>query len=114
MSGATGGRPMLTMELDPRMDSEPATNRMIQSRLTSSPPNSPSEPIRPGGRRMTVVGIVAEVREADENNHALRPRQLDAAALLVSGMLGKDVAQVVGVTEEAICRWKRRADFRRR
>jgi hypothetical protein len=70
---------------------------------------------RPVGRRIdgttAIVGVVARVPQSTVAQRALHPRQMDAAALLVGGMLVKNVAQALGVAEETVTRWKRRPDF---
>ncbi len=41
----------------------------------------------------------------------LKPKQEQAAFLLASGMLGKDVANTVGVTPETISSWRKDENF---
>ena len=63
------------------------------------------------GGTTIIVGVVARVPQRTGRQRALHSRQMDAAALLVGGMLVKDVAQVLGVADETVTRWKQRPDF---
>lgn len=42
----------------------------------------------------------------------LKPNQIKAATLLVSGMTGKDVASAINCTPETICHWKKETEFK--
>jgi hypothetical protein len=47
----------------------------------------------------------------DRHPHGLHPKQVQAATLLVGGMLGKDVAQALDIAEETVCRWRKKPEF---
>ena len=63
---------------------------------------------RVAGRRTRVV---AQGADKPVGTHGLRPKQLDAAVLLIGGMIAKDVAQALGVAEETVSRWRARREF---
>jgi hypothetical protein len=57
------------------------------------------------------VGIMTQVHAGTGNRKPLAVRQMDAATMLVNGVLGKEVAHRLDVAEETISRWRRRPEF---
>jgi hypothetical protein len=69
----------------------------------------------PSGRDITVaaVGIVAQVHACNGSRKPLAVRQIEAATLLVNGVLGKEVAERLDIAEETVSRWRQRPEFQR-
>ena len=59
----------------------------------------------------TRTGVAADRVDKPVTMNALPPRQIDAAVLLIGGMIAKDVAQALGVSQETVSRWRARQDF---
>jgi transposase len=67
------------------------------------------------GQQVTVaaVGIVAQVRECSGGRKPLAVKHIEAATMLVNGVLGKEVAERLDVAEETVSRWRQRPEFQR-
>lgn len=89
-------------------------------RRSSNGTNDPSSKTHRGAVRppATFADVQAEPEPTVIDNDGsalvvreLRPRQVQAANLLVQGMQGKEVAMVMKVAEETVSRWRQQPEF---
>jgi hypothetical protein len=107
----------------PVSGSSPFVNRNKPPARTSPAPSSSRAPaVDAGLHRLTPVDAMQPKRASEKTNPpprsarathvaTLTSRQLAAARLLACGRAPRDVADEVGVTRQALWKWRRRADF---
>jgi hypothetical protein len=66
----------------------------------------------PTGQQLAIAALgVMRVGAGSDGRKPLAVRQIEAATMLVNGVLGKEVAERLDVAEETISRWRQRPEF---
>jgi hypothetical protein len=83
--------------------------------LGSDPDQVVAVDVDPVGRAITVAALSVEGQFHERNGHRkpLAVKHVEAATMLVNGVLGKEVAERLDVAEETVSRWRQRPEFQR-
>jgi len=107
----------------PPTRSSPFVNRNKPPAATRPASSSPSvPPVEAGLRQLTPVDAMQQKRASEKTNPpprsaratqvaTLSSRQLAAARLLACGRAPAEVADEIGISRQALWKWRRRADF---